>query len=60
MLNMPRTGNDSSNNTVARLPDDFVQRLDEIKNIKAALEELKENFTNVKMCLINVLWLDIY
>ena len=49
MLNIPRTANDSSNNTGARLPDDFVQKLDEIKNIKAALEELKENFTNVNI-----------
>jgi hypothetical protein len=47
MSNMPRTGHDSSNNISARLPEDFIQKLDEIRNIKAALEELKENFTNV-------------
>ena len=31
----------------ARLPEDFAQKLDEIRLIKAALQELKDNFSNV-------------
>jgi hypothetical protein len=51
LLNRPKTAYDSSNNTDTKLPDDLIQKLDDIKQIKAALEELKENFTNVIHCI---------
>jgi hypothetical protein len=46
LMNVPKDGRPSSGR-VSKIPDDFIQKLDEIKSIKAALEELKENFINV-------------
>ena len=38
-------GNKSSNGF--SLPEDFSQKMDDLKNLKLSLEELKNNFNNV-------------
>ena len=41
------SNNEGMGDGLFKLPDDFAQRLDEIKLLKAALEELMRNFKNV-------------
>jgi uncharacterized protein YdeI (YjbR/CyaY-like superfamily) len=38
----------TGDNKTTHLPDDLAQKLDELKKIKADLEELKNNFSNVR------------
>ena len=48
-MNRPYKNESNETNVSFKLPDNFLEKMDEIQSLKAVLEELKDNFNSVNV-----------